>query len=82
MVQCNRHHSWEMMNSDDHTCRPKQTYIIVFANSIDADETARNEPSHQDLHCLPFSFWLLMGTFVHLCNSGHVQIQSKKRPFQ
>ena len=25
------------------------------ANKVDPDETAHNEPSHQDLHCLPFS---------------------------
>ena len=25
-------------------------------NSADPDETARNEPSHQDLHSLPFCF--------------------------
>ena len=28
----------------------------AFANSIDPDEMAHNEPSHQDLHCLPFCF--------------------------
>ena len=27
-----------------------------FANSVDPDETAQDEPSHQDLHRLPFSF--------------------------
>ena len=26
-----------------------------FANTVDPDETAHNEPSHQDLQCLPFS---------------------------
>ena len=29
---------------------------LFFANSVDPDETAHNEPSHQDLHCLPFLF--------------------------
>ena len=24
----------------------------AFANDVDPDETAHNEPSHQDLHCL------------------------------
>ena len=28
----------------------------TFANSVDPDETARNEPSHQDLHCLPLCY--------------------------
>ena len=27
------------------------------ASSVDPDETARNEPSHQDLPCLPFFFF-------------------------
>ena len=26
------------------------------ANSVDPDEMARDEPSHQDLYCLPFCF--------------------------
>ena len=33
-----------------------QTKTMSFANSVDPDETAHNEPSHQDLHCLPFLF--------------------------
>ena len=28
----------------------------TFANSVDPDETARNELSHQDLHCLLYCF--------------------------
>ena len=31
----------------------------TVANSADPDETARNEPSHQDLHCLPLCYWCL-----------------------
>ena len=27
-----------------------------FLQTVDPDETADHEPSHQDLHCLPFSF--------------------------
>ena len=27
--------------------------ISEFANSVDPDEMAHNEPSHLDLHCLP-----------------------------
>ena len=30
-----------------------QANINAFANSADLDETARNEPSHLDLHGLP-----------------------------
>ena len=33
-----------------------QTNTNTCANSVDPDETARNEPSHQDLHCLQFCF--------------------------
>ena len=28
---------------------------MAFSNSVDQDETAHNEPSHQDLRCLTFS---------------------------
>ena len=38
------------------------------ANSVDPSETAHHEPSHQDLHCLPFCFDFglrhLFGTMV------------------
>ena len=37
-------------------------------------------PSHQDLHCLLFSFRFL--TDIPSCMSGHVQIQEWKNPFQ
>ena len=33
-----------------------QTKTDSFAKSVDPDETAHNEPSHQDLCCLPFCF--------------------------
>ena len=26
----------------------------IFERSVDPDESTHNEPSHQDLHCLPF----------------------------
>ena len=32
----------------------RQTKTYIYANSVDPDETARREPSHQDLYCLPF----------------------------
>ena len=28
----------------------------IGAYNVDPDETAHHEPSHQDLHCLPFCF--------------------------
>ena len=31
------------------------TKIAEFANSVDLDEVAHNEPPHLDLHCLPSS---------------------------
>ena len=42
MVQCGVHKIIEMK-------------IAEFANSVDLDEVAHNEPPHQDLHCLPSS---------------------------
>ena len=32
-----------------------ETKIAEFANSVDLDEVAHNEPPHLDLHCLPSS---------------------------
>ena len=32
---------------------PVDQYKNTYANSVDPDETAHNEPSHQDLHYLP-----------------------------
>ena len=34
----------------------EETKIDKFANSVDPDEVAHNEPPHLDLHCLPSSF--------------------------
>ena len=36
-----------------------------YANSVDPDETARYEPSHQDLRCLQFCFFFFL-FFVRL----------------
>ena len=36
-----------------------ETKIAEFANSIDLDEVAHNEPPHQDLRCLPYSLRIL-----------------------
>ena len=35
-----------------------------FVNSVDQDERAHNEPSPQDLHCLPFCFGFFADTPV------------------
>ena len=32
------------------------TVTDTYANSVDPDEMAHNEPSHQDPHCLQFYF--------------------------
>ena len=34
------------------TLEVPETKIAEFANSVDLDEVAHNEPPHQDLHCL------------------------------
>ena len=39
-----------------------QTKTNTFANSVGPDETSHNEPSHPDLHCLPFSFVYVLTT--------------------
>ena len=31
------------------------TTVAEFANNLDPDEVAHNEPPHMDLHCLPSS---------------------------
>ena len=38
------------------TLKAPNTTIAEFANTVDPDETAHNEPSHLDLQCLPSSF--------------------------
>ena len=35
------------------------TKIAQFANSVDLDEVAHNEPPHLDLHCFPSSRLIL-----------------------
>ena len=37
-----------------------QTKTDTCANSVDPDKTAHNEPSHQDLHCLPFCLFFCL----------------------
>ena len=48
----------------------------IFANSVDPDETALNEPSNQDIHCLLYCF---VADFL-LCNNGYAQVQKWKSP--
>ena len=33
-----------------------ETQIAEFANGVDLDEVAHNEPPHLDLHCCPVVF--------------------------
>ena len=51
-----------------------------LANSVDPDEMAHNEPSHQDLHCLSFCFIFLAG--FPICNNGFVQIKDGRIYFR
>ena len=37
------------------TLQVPETKIVEFANSVDLDEVAQNEPPHLDLQCLPSS---------------------------
>ena len=36
--------------------RDENTHVAEFANNIDLDEVAHNEPPHQDLHFCPLVF--------------------------
>ena len=38
--------------------------IVEFANSVDLNEAAHNEPPHLDLNCLPFSLSILKMIFL------------------
>ena len=35
---------------------PLNSIVAEFANSVDPDEAAHNEPPHLDSHCLPSRF--------------------------
>ena len=43
------------LNSFIATGDNNRLFFFAFANRIDPDETAHNEPSHRDLRCLTFS---------------------------
>ena len=58
------------------TLSAPQTKPNTSANREDPDETAHNEPSHLNLHCLPFRFQFFTDTPI--CNNGHIQIQGWK----
>ena len=58
----------------------RQTKTDTCANSVDPDEMAHNEPSHLDLHCMPFCFCFYTETSI--LGNGHVLIQRWKSPFQ
>ena len=57
------------------------TLTSTYANSEDPDEMACNQPSHLDLHCLPFNFFLFLSE-IPISSSGRVQIQGWKSPYQ
>ena len=49
----------------------------LFANSVDPDETAHNEPSHLDLRCLTFSLSTLHINFFP--NDSLLEKKTKKK---
>ena len=57
-----------------------QTSSDTFANSADPDETARDEPSYQDIHDIPFC--LIFFTETPICNNGCVRVQRLNSPCQ
>ena len=53
----------------------------TFANSVDPDETAHDEPSNQHLHWLPFRSWfttvsLLAAVDLYKCRDGRVYFRN------
>ena len=60
-----------------------QTNTGTFANSVDPDETARDEPSHLDLHYLPYVIDFLLKclfatTDVSKFRDGRVHIRNSR----
>ena len=45
-----------------------------FANSIDPDEVAHNEPPHLDLHCLNCQLYSLDKNILKICRGNFVVI--------
>ena len=58
---------------DELTFLSLQTRKDTSANSEDPDETDRNEPSHRDLHCLPFCILVCIDSCI--CSTGNAQFQ-------
>ena len=56
-----------------------QTQMATFANSVDTDETACNDPTHQGPHCLPFRYCFLTAILIY--NNGIVQILRRKSQY-
>ena len=48
--------------------------IVEFANRVDPDEVAHDEPPHLDLHCLPSLFkFSLAKHFLKVCRCADVK---------
>ena len=52
------------------TCKAPNTTIAEFANTVDPDEKAHNEPSHLDLQYLPASLYIVI--FLKICRHNFV----------
>ena len=66
-----------------------QTKASTFENSVDPEEMDHNEPSHLNLHCLPFCFRFFFFFFFFffcfvfsICINGFLEIQTWKSPLQ
>ena len=67
-------------NQHSLTVSSLQTNMKIFAKSVDPDQTAHNELSQEDLHCLPFCNYFLSETPIQ--NNESVQIQRWKSLLQ
>ena len=44
-----------LVRGDVLSVKAPKTNTAEFANSVDPDEVAHNEPPHLDLHCFPYT---------------------------
>ena len=82
--------TWSGNNLHLHVCcsvrfwntKPLTPLADTCANSVDPDETAHNEPSHLDLHCLQSGFELCVLLNFSFATRDMSKFERWKSPFQ
>ena len=69
---CSRN-EFKNMNQGRYRKNSKYWDMYVLANSVDSDQTALQEQSDQDLHCLPFFLHLLEALLHHKIKLFHMK---------